>query len=153
MGSEMCIRDRYNVPPKESAVKVQVRTRKITKSDLIESDEGHRIHLFSMDCEAGTYVRTFVKDLGLMAGNKCELLELHRLSSGNLPDSVACTMHQLADAVFMWREHDDPRGLTKLISPVEVVLKDLPNIVIKDGAVSALSPWRRSRKAGRSLCL
>ena len=60
----------YNVPPKESAVKVQVRTRKITKSDLIESDEGHRIHLFSMDCEAGTYVRTFVKDLGLMAGNK-----------------------------------------------------------------------------------
>ena len=129
----------YNVPPKESAVKIQVRIRKITSSDLIESDEGHRIHLFSLDCEAGTYVRTFVKDLGLMAGNKCELLELHRSSSGNLQDSVACTMHQLADAVFMWREHDDPRGLRKLISPVEVVLSDLPNIVIKDGAVSALS--------------
>ena len=129
----------YNVPPKESAVKVQVRIRKIARSNLIESDEDHRIHLLSMDCEAGTYVRTFVNDLGLMAGNKCELLELHRSSSGNLEDSVACTMHQLADAVFMWREHDEPRGLTQLISPVEVVLKDLPNIVIKDGAVSALS--------------
>ena len=48
-------------------------------------------------------------------------------------------MQQLADAVFLWKEHDDPRGLERLVCPVETVLNDIPRIVIKDGAVSALS--------------
>ena len=129
----------YNVPPKESAVKVQVRTRDVTKSQLTQSEEGGRVHLISIDCEAGTYIRTLIRDLGLLSGNECELLELHRSSSGSLNDQMACTMQQLADAVFLWKEHDDPRGLSRLLSPVEVVLDDLPKITIKDGAVSALS--------------
>ena len=129
----------YNVPPKESAVKVQVRTRDVTKSELIQTEEGDRVHLLSIDCEAGTYIRTMVKDLGLLSGNKCELLELHRSRSGPLEDQMACSMQQLADAVFLWKEHDDPRGLERLVCPVETVLNDIPRIVIKDGAVSALS--------------
>ena len=129
----------YNVPPKESAVKVQVRSRNIDFSGVIDSDDGGRIHLLSIDCDAGTYIRTLVRDMGLMAGNKCELLELHRSRSGSLLDSMACSMQQLADAVFLWREQDDPRGLSKIISPIETVLDDLPGIVIKDGAVAAMS--------------
>jgi len=129
----------YNVPPKESAVKVQVRSRNIGTSKFIESDDGGRVHLFSIDCEAGTYIRTLVRDMGLISGNKCELLELHRSGSGSFTDSMACTMQQLADAVFLWREHDDPRAISKIISPVENVLDDLPIMVIKDGAVAAMS--------------
>jgi H/ACA ribonucleoprotein complex subunit 4 len=129
----------YNVPPKESAVKIQVRTREVSKSALIQSEDGGRVHLLSINCEAGTYIRTLVRDLGLLSGNECELLELHRSTSGSLDDQMACSMQQLADAVFLWREHDDPRGLSRLLSPVETVLGDIPNIVIKDGAVSALS--------------
>jgi H/ACA ribonucleoprotein complex subunit 4 len=129
----------YNVPPKESAVKIQVRTRDVSKSDLIQTEEGGRVHLLSINCEAGTYIRTLVRDLGLLSGNECELLELHRSMSGTLDDQMACTMQQLADAVFLWREHDDHRGLSRLLSPVETVLDDIPRIVIKDGAVSALS--------------
>jgi len=129
----------YNVPPKESAVKIQVRTRDVSKSDLIQTEEGGRVHLLSINCEAGTYIRTLVRDLGLSSGNECELLELHRSMSGTLDDQMACTMQQLADAVFLWREHDDHRGLSRLLSPVETVLDDIPRIVIKDGAVSALS--------------
>ncbi len=129
----------YNVPPKESAVKIQVRTRDVSKSDLIQTEEGGRVHLLSINCEAGTYIRTLVRDLGLLSGNECELLELHRSMSGTLDDQMACTMQQLADAVFLWREHDDHHGLSRLLSPVETVLDDIPRIVIKDGAVSALS--------------
>ena len=129
----------YNVPPKESAVKIQVRSRKVTKSDLIQTEEGDRVHLLSIDCEAGTYIRTLIRDLGLLSSNDCELLELHRSRTGSLDDKMACNMQQLADAVFLWREHDDPRGLSKLISPVEAVLKGIPEIIIKDGAVAALS--------------
>ena len=129
----------FNVPPKESAVKVQVRTREVSESLLVQTEEGGRVHLLSISCEAGTYIRTMVKDLGLLSGNKCELLELHRSKSGPLGDQMACSMHQLADAVFLWKEHDDPRGLERLVCPVETVLNDIPRIVIKDGAVSALS--------------
>jgi len=131
--------DVYNVPPKESAVKIQVRSRKISKTELIQSEEGDRVHLVSIDCEAGTYIRTLVRDLGLLTGNDCELLELHRSMTGSLDDQMACTMQQLADAVFLWREHDDPRGIKRLLSPVEAVLGGIPNLVIKDGAVAALS--------------
>tara|TARA_B100001250_G_scaffold181053_1_gene155728 strand:+ start:213 stop:1193 length:981 start_codon:yes stop_codon:yes gene_type:complete len=131
--------DVYNVPPKESAVKIQVRSRKISRSELMQSEEGGRVHLVSINCEAGTYIRTLVRDLGLLSGNSCELLELHRSMTGSLDDQMACTMQQLADAVFLWREHDDPRGLTRLLSPVETVLEGIPNITIKDGAVSAIS--------------
>ena len=129
----------YNVPPKESAVKIQVRSREITRSDLIQTEEGGRVHLISIDCEAGTYIRTLIRDLGLLSGNECELLELHRSSSGSLNDQMSCTMQQLADAVFLWREHDDPRGLSRLLAPVETVLDDMPRVMIKDGAVAALS--------------
>ena len=129
----------FNVPPKESAVKVQVRTREVSESLLVQTEEGGRVHLLSISCEAGTYIRTMVKDLGLLSGNKCELLELHRSRSGPLGDQMACSMQQLADAVFLWKEHDDPRGLERLVCPVETVLNDIPKIVIKDGAVSALS--------------
>ena len=129
----------FNVPPKESAVKVQVRTREVSESKLVQTEEDDRVHLLSISCEAGTYIRTMVKDLGLLSGNKCELLELHRSKSGTLEDQMACSMQQLSDAVFLWKQHDDPRGLERLVCPVETVLNDIPSIVIKDGAVSALS--------------
>tara|TARA_B100000945_G_scaffold313309_1_gene309212 strand:+ start:88 stop:1068 length:981 start_codon:yes stop_codon:yes gene_type:complete len=133
------IGDIFNVPPKESAVKVQVRSRNISESTLIQSDDGGRIHLISISCEAGTYIRTLVKDIGLISGNPCQLLELHRTGSGSLEDSMACTMHQLSDAIFLWREHDDDKALIRLISPIERILDDLPRLVIKDGAVGAIS--------------
>ncbi len=129
----------FNVPPKESAVKVQVRSRKITHSELIESEGEDRVHLISISCEAGTYIRTLVRDIGLISGNGCELLELHRAGSGSLEDSMACSMQQLTDAIFLWREHDDYRAISKIISPIETILDDLPKIVIKDGAVAAMS--------------
>ena len=51
---------------------------------------------------------------------------------------MACTMQQLTDAVFLWREHDDSRAISRIISPIETILDDLPTIVIKDGAAAAL---------------
>jgi len=129
----------YNVPPKESAVKIQVRTREVSNFDLIQTEVGDRVHLLSINCDAGTYIRTMVRDIGLLSGNECELLELHRTRSGSLDDQMACTMQQLTDAVFLWREHEDQKAINRLLSPVETVLDDIPRIVIKDGAVSALS--------------
>ncbi len=129
----------YNVPPLESAVKIQVRTRTIRSIRVVEVDSDSRIAAFEAFCSAGTYVRTLAKDIGLLLGTSCELTELHRIQTGSFTQSMACTMQQLADAAFLYHEHGDDRALSRLISPVESLLGSLPSITIKDGAAAALS--------------
>ena len=127
----------HNVPPKESAVKIQVRQRTINSFDLIERDE--RLVLISIDCEAGTYIRTMARDLGLFLGGPVELIELRRSRTSEHLESEAVTMHQLADAIHLWREHDQPEAMLRLVQPVETLLDSLPRIVVKDGAAAALA--------------
>ena len=129
----------YNVPPLESAVKIQVRTRTIHSFRAMEVDTDSKVAAFEVSCSAGTYVRTLAKDIGLLLGTSCELTELHRSKTGSFSQGMACTMQQLADAAFLHNEHDDDRALKKLISPVESILSKLPTITIKDGAAAALS--------------
>ena len=129
----------YNVPPLESAVKIQVRTRTIQSLRVIEVDPDSKIAAFELSCSAGTYVRTHAKDIGLLLGTSCELTELHRSHTGSFSQEMACTMQQLADAAFLYHEHGEDGALRKLISPVESLLSRLPLITIKDGAAAALS--------------
>ena len=53
----------YNVPPEVSAVKVQVRTRTVETFELLDTD-GNDV-VARIRCEAGTYIRTMARDLGL----------------------------------------------------------------------------------------
>ncbi|MBT5844237.1 MAG: RNA-guided pseudouridylation complex pseudouridine synthase subunit Cbf5 [Euryarchaeota archaeon] len=127
----------YNVPPEVSAVKVQVRTRKIFTFENIEikgNDMIARVH-----CEAGTYIRTMARDLGLLLDMKVQLKELRRETSGvfNLEDCI--TMQELADAVWLWKECDKPEALLRIIHPIEKILLDLPTATVKDSAAAALA--------------
>lgn len=140
--------DIYNVPPKESAVKVQVRSRSIYSMNLLDLDDSGKVAIINLSCNAGTYVRTLTKDIGLLLGNNCDLIELHRDMTGNFDESMACTMHQLTDAVFLWQNQGDDRGLKRLMSPIEIILNKLPKIYVKDGAVSAVSHGAPLAKPG-----
>ena len=126
----------YNVPPEISAVKVQVRTRKIYSFELIESSSKQAI--VKIACEAGTYIRTIARDMGLLLGYNVELKELRRENSGrfNLMDCV--TLQEIADAVWLWKECDNSTALEKIIHPTEKLLLDKPYIIVKDSAASAL---------------
>jgi len=126
----------YNVPPEISAVKVQVRTRKIYSFELIEATSKQAI--VKIACEAGTYIRTIARDMGLLLGYNVELKELRRENSGrfNLLDCV--TLQEIADAVWLWKECDNSTALEKIIHPTEKLLLDKPYIIVKDSAASAL---------------
>ena len=136
---ESLVGEIYNVPPKESAVKVQVRTRTISSFTLIDFDPLLRIAVLEISCVAGTYIRTLTRDIGLLLGTSCEMLELHRDRTSIFDESMACSMHQLTDAIFLWKEHNDERSLRKLLTPVESILTKIPSITIKDGAVAAMT--------------
>jgi len=129
----------YNVPPRESAVKVRVRSRQFNSINCLDEDSESRVFAIEVSCEAGSYIRTLARDIGLLVGAQCELIELHRTKSGTFDSAMACTMQQLTDAVHVWREHGDDRAVRKLISPIERVLVSLPLIVVKDGAAAAVS--------------
>jgi len=126
----------YNVPPEISAVKVQVRTRKIYRFELIEATTKQAI--VKIACEAGTYIRTIARDMGLLLGYNVELKELRRENSGRFSLTDCVTLQEIADAVWLWKECDDSNALEKIIHPTEKLLLDKPYIIVKDSAASAL---------------
>ena len=127
----------YNVPPEVSAVKVQVRTRKIYSFEHIEM-QGNDL-IARVYCEAGTYIRTMARDLGLLLGMKVDLKELRRETSGAFTLEHCITMQELADAVWLWKECNQPEALLRVIHPIEKMLLDLPSATVKDSAAAALA--------------
>ena len=71
----------YNVPPLESAVKVQVRTRIIHEMRIIEDDSESNLVALTIFCNAG-HISDLARDIGLLLNTKCELTELHRDKTG-----------------------------------------------------------------------
>ena len=55
-------------PPLISAVKRQLRIRKVIQTTLLEYDDERNLAVYWMSCEAGTYVRTHCVHLGLLLG-------------------------------------------------------------------------------------
>ena len=127
----------YNVPPEVSAVKVQVRTRKIFTFEKLEMKG--RDMIARVYCEAGTYIRTIARDMGLLLDMKVQLKELRRETTGVFKLEDCITMQELADAVWLWKERDQPEALLRVIHPIEKLLLDLPSATVKDSAAAALA--------------
>jgi H/ACA ribonucleoprotein complex subunit 4 len=126
----------YNVVPEISAVKVQVRSRRI-HSKLIDVDG--RDAVIRVDCEAGSYIRTLARDLGLLLGHPVELKELRRTRSGRFAEQHVVSLQELADAMWLWQNKGEEEAIRRIIAPIESLVGDLPALVIKDGAASALA--------------
>jgi H/ACA ribonucleoprotein complex subunit 4 len=127
----------YNVPPEISAVKVQVRTRTVHAFELLDQDGKDLVTRIT--CDAGTYIRTMARDMGLMLNTPVELKELRRESSGIFHLDHCITMDQLADAVWLWKECGQEEALKAMVHPIEKLLADVPRCTVKDSAVAALA--------------
>ncbi len=126
----------YNVPPEISAVKIQVRSRQM-QTRLIEVDG--RDAAIEVTCEAGTYIRTFARDLGLLIGHSVELKELRRTKSGRFTEPQSITLQDLKDAFWLWQEKGEEVAIRRILTPIESLVQDLPKIVVKDGAAAAIA--------------
>ena len=126
----------YNVPPEISAVKIQVRSRKMECSVI---DIDGRDAAVEVTCEAGTYIRTLARDLGLLLGHPVELKELRRTQSGRFKESHAITLQDLKDAFWLWQEKNDETAMRRILAPIESLVSELPEITVKDGAAAAIA--------------
>lgn len=126
----------YQLPPVRSAVKRQLRIRRISRLEILDI-RGREI-LFSVDCDAGTYVRTLCTDIGDVLGCGANMVELRRTRSGKMTESRAATLHDLRDAYVFWQQYGREDWLRSLILPMEVLVEPLPKIVVKATAVDAI---------------
>jgi H/ACA ribonucleoprotein complex subunit 4 len=126
----------YQIPPVRSAVKRQLRVRTVYSLDILEQKK--RDVLFQVHCEAGTYIRSLVHDIGLVLTTGAHMQELRRVRSGPFFESDSVTLHDLKDAWVFWTEEKNDELLRRYIKPMEILLNDLPKVIIHDSAVDAI---------------
>jgi len=127
----------YQIPPVKSAVKRELRVRNIYNSEILEIFK--RNILFKIDCEAGTYVRTYCHDIGEALGVGAHMAELRRVRAGPFDENTnLITLQDLTDAFYYWKEENDESYLRNVVMPMEKAVEHLPKVIIKDSAVEAI---------------
>lgn len=126
----------YQLPPVRSAVKRQLRIRRISSIEVL--DVCGRDILFSVDCDAGTYIRTLCMDIGDVLGCGANMVELRRTRSGKMTEARAATLQDLRDAYVFWQQYGREDWLRSLLLPMEVLVEPLPKIIVKATAVDAV---------------
>jgi tRNA pseudouridine55 synthase len=121
----------YQKPPRKSAVKRQLRSRRIHALDILE--QGERRLLLRVRCASGTYIRKLCHDIGLAAGTGAHMGDLRRTATGSFDDTSLSTMHDLFDALAFAEDGDEER-LREIIQPAERALVHLPRVTVAPSA-------------------
>ena len=126
----------YQRPPQRSSVRRDVRSRTIYELEVLEQ-EGN-LYLLRCLCEAGTYIRKLIYDIGEVVQVGATMVELRRTKVGPLSESGGLvTLHALSDALFQ-QKNGDESPLRNLILPIEECLGGIKRVTIKDSAVDAV---------------
>ena len=126
----------FQMPPVRSAVKRQLRIRNISSLEILEI-RGRDV-LFSITCDAGTYVRTLCTDVGEALGCGANMVELRRPRSGKMTEDDAHSLQDIADAYVFWQQNGRGDWLRSMIKPMEVLADPLPKVIVKATAVDAI---------------
>lgn len=127
--------DIYQTPPMRSAVKREMRTRRIDSVRALEV-VGRDV-LFDVECQAGTYVRSLCVDIGDAMAVGAHLQDLRRTRAGAYTEDMAVSLHDLRDAHEDYKEGREA-GLREMLHPKETLLAHIAKIEIKDSAVDAV---------------
>ncbi len=125
------------LPPIKSSVKRAWRFRKIYYIKVLERQD--QDVLFLVGCQAGTYIRKLVHDIGQELGCGAHMAELRRTKVGPFNEaSLLTTLQDLTDAFYYYTEENDAKFLKKIIMPVESAVAHLKKIWVLDTTVDAL---------------
>ena len=121
------------LPPVKSAVKRVVREREIYELKLLEISG--RDVLFRVSCQAGTYIRKLIHDIGISLGCGAQMTQLRRTKVGPVREESSVTLQDLTDAFYYYKNENNDAFLRKCITPVERAIMPMPAVWIKDSAV------------------
>ena len=122
-------------PPARAAVRRDVRKRRIYYIRDVEM--GGRDVLFRVGCQAGTYIRKLVYDVGEVLGVGAHMRELRRIRAGSFTEENSFSLYdimQMSDA-----PPDEKEVLARrLVKPMESAFEYVPRIYIRDSTVSSI---------------
>jgi len=122
------------VPPVRSVVKRVKRTREIYYMEILDVQDKDVV--FRVGCQAGTYIRKLVHDMGMKMAVGAHMIELRRTKAGCFDKSSLCSLGRLAQAHDRWRARGDETALREILQPIENAVGHLPKIWIDDLAVN-----------------
>lgn len=117
--------------PKISAVKRQTREREIYSIKLIEFND--RIAKIDVECQAGTYIRKLIHDIGEDLETGAHMFELRRIKSGPFTEKDAISEKRIRE----YLESDETK-IRKILIPLEKAVSEIKKIWVDDGV---LKPW------------
>ena len=124
------------MPPVKSAVKRQLREREIYNIEVLEIKDRHV--LFRAHVEAGTYIRTLCTAIGEKLNTKAHMHSLRRIRSGPFKEDKLSNLHDIKDAIELYKKDKDETEIRKHIFPIEKGIEHLKKIIVKDSAISSL---------------
>jgi H/ACA ribonucleoprotein complex subunit 4 len=129
--------DIFQRPPQRSSVKRMTRIRRLYELEYVEDHD--KLILLRILCQAGTYIRKLIYDIGEVLGSGATMVELRRTRVSNFIERDGLVkLHDLYNAYYMYKEKNDEEKIRTLIRPVEICLSDIPSVIIRDTAVDAL---------------
>lgn len=127
----------YQRPPQRSSVKRVTRVRTVYEFDYLEDYD--RLVLMRILCQAGTYIRKIIYDIGEVMSPGATMVELRRTRVSNLSEQDGFVrLHDLADAYQRYKESKDDSKLRRLVLPIEHCLEGIRGVTVRDTAVDAL---------------
>jgi predicted rRNA pseudouridine synthase len=127
----------YQKPPLRSSVKRVVRKRNIYEIELLEYTGSTA--LIRVSCDAGVYMRKLCWDVGLMLGVGAHMRELRRTRTGPFTENLNLVrLQELSEAIYAWRSEGREDLLRKTIMPGEVLVCQMPKVVLRDTAVESI---------------
>jgi H/ACA ribonucleoprotein complex subunit 4 len=123
------------IPPRKSAVKRQERTRTIHALERIGGEE--QDILLRVSCQAGTYIRTLIHNMGKKLKVGAHMAQLIRTKTGPFTYKTWHSLQDLTDAVEFYKEGDE-KQIKEIIIPFEYATTDIPKIWVHDSAVNTL---------------
>lgn len=134
------------MPPVKSAVKRQVRDRNIYSLDINEV-HGQDV-LFTVTCQAGTYIRKLCHDMGKKMGTGAHMATLRRTKAGPVDEQDALvTLDDLRDAMKYHDEGNDSM-LRSILHPIEIGVRHMPKVYIHDTALTSIKNGRDLARPG-----
>src|SRR5919201_2929439 len=97
----------YQRPPERSSVRRVTRVRTVYEFDYLENYD--RLVLMHTLCQAGTYIRKIIYDIGEVLSSGATMVELRRTKVSNLSErnDGLVRLHDLADAYQRYKESKD----------------------------------------------
>lgn len=123
------------IPPQKAAVARRERMREIYFLEILEING--RDVVFRVGCEAGTYIRKLIDDIGKKLGTGAHMQELRRVRSGPFKEERAVKLHELVDAVTALKDSDESK-MRQIVLPLESVADAMKSVVVKSTAITNL---------------